>query len=92
MPEIGDAAAKLMEAFNGSANKIDDLVGKLRAELQQQTAPKMAPGVVKTVVKPQDLPLVKALEPAPPEAPEGTTELAAPDVLSPAPPALPPKV
>lgn len=93
MPEIGDAAAKLMEAFNGSANKIDDLVGKLRAELQQQTAPKMAPGVVKTVVKPQDLPLVKALEPAPPEAPEGTTELAAPDALPPAPsPALPPKV
>jgi hypothetical protein len=78
MPEIGDAAAKLMEAFNGSANKIDDLVGKLRAELQQQIAPKMVPSVVKTVVKPQDLPLVKALEPAPPEAPEGTTELATP--------------
>lgn len=92
MPEIGDAAAKLMEAFNGSANKIDDLVGKLRAELQQQTAPKMAPAVVKTVVRPQDLPLVKALEPAPPEASEGTTELAAPDALPPAPPALPPKV
>lgn len=65
MPEIGDAAAKLMEAFNGAANKIDDLVGKLRAELQQQTAPKMAPEVVKTLVKPQDLPLVKALEPEP---------------------------
>lgn len=85
MPEIGDAAAKLMEAFNGSANKIDDLVGKLRAELQQQMAPKMAPSVVKTVVKPQDLPLVKALEPTPPEASEGTTELAAPIAPPPAP-------
>ena len=93
MPEIGDAAAKLMEAFNGSANKIDDLVGKLRAELQQQTAPKMAPTVVKTVVRPQDLPLVKALEPAPPEASKGTTELATPAALPPAPPpVLPPKV
>jgi len=89
MPEIGDAAAKLMEAFNGSANKIDDLVGKLRAELQQQTAPKMAPSVVKTVVRPQDLPLVKALEPAPPAPPEGTTELATPAAL---PPAQAPKV
>jgi len=89
MPEIGDAAAKLMEAFNGSANKIDDLVGKLRAELQQQTAPKMAPAVVKTVVRPQDLPLVKALEPAPPKASEGTTELATPAAL---PPVQAPKV
>lgn len=66
MPEIGDAAAKLMESFNGAANKIDDLVGKLRAELQQQTAPKITPGVIKTFVKPQDLPLVKALEPEKP--------------------------
>jgi predicted DNA-binding protein len=76
MPEIGDAAAKLMEAFNGAANKIDDLVGKLRAELQQQTAPKMAPEVVKTLVKPQDLPLVKALEPEPaPAQPAPSGEL-----------------
>jgi hypothetical protein len=77
MPEIGDAAAKLMEAFNGAANKIDDLVSKLRAELQQQTAPKMAPEVVKTLVKPQDLPLVKALEPGvAPAQPEPSGELA----------------
>lgn len=86
MPEIGDAAAKLMEAFNGSANKIDDLVGKLRAELQQQTAPKMAPSAVKTVVKPQELPLVKALEPPPPAAE------AAPAVPVPAGAPQPPKV
>ena len=85
MSEIGDAAAKLMEAFNGSANKIDDLVGKLRAELQQQTAPKMAPSVVRPLVKPQDLPLVKALEPPPPPAPEGTIELGA----APSPPVSP---
>lgn len=72
MSEIGDAAAKLMESFNGAANKIDDLVGKLRAELQQQTAPKSAPAVVKPLIKPQDLPLVKALEPPPPQMPKDT--------------------
>jgi len=85
MPEIGDAAAKLMEAFNGSANKIDDLVGKLRAELQQQTNPKMAPRVVKTLVKPQDLPLVKALEPAPVAPPAGPQELGVPPMQVPLP-------
>ena len=83
MSEIGDAAAKLMEAFNGAANKIEDLTGKLRAELQQQTAPKTMPSAVKPLVKPQDLPLVKALEPPPEPVPAEEPTMSEPDPATP---------
>jgi hypothetical protein len=68
--EVGDATAKLMEAFNAAANRIEDVVSRLRGELQQQTSPKEMPTKVRQIVKPEDLPLVKALgdseEKAPP--------------------------
>lgn len=66
MTEVGDASAKLMEAFNSAANKIEDVVSRLKAEVQQQTQPKSAPKSVKTLVDPRDLPLAKELAPEPP--------------------------
>jgi len=65
--DVGDATAKLMEAFNSAANKIEDVASRLRGELQQQTNPKTMPTKVRTIVSPEDLPLVKALEPSVPQ-------------------------
>lgn len=70
--EIGDASAKLMEAFNGAANKIDDVISRLRSEVQQQLAPKVTPDTVKTVVDPRELPLAKEIAGPTPEVEDGT--------------------
>jgi hypothetical protein len=78
MGEVGDATAKLMEAFNGAANKIEDVASRLRGELQQKTGPKVMPEKVRTIVSPADLPLVRALEPPTVRPAESTTVRPAP--------------
>lgn len=60
--EVQDASAKLMEAYNSAANKLEDVAGKLRSDLQQQTAPRTEPTKIKPIVNPQDLPLAKVFE------------------------------
>lgn len=60
--EVGDAAVKLIEAFNSAANKIDDVTSRLKGELRQQTSPKKTPTKIKQIVNPEDLPLVKVLK------------------------------
>lgn len=75
MSEIGEAAAKLVEAFNSAANKIDDAIGEMKSELQANLKPKGAPRSVKSIVDPSELPLVRALRPSQRTPPAPPTNL-----------------
>lgn len=60
--EVQDASAKLMEAHNSATNKLDDIIGKLRSDHQQQTAPRAAPTKIKQLTNPRDLPISKIMQ------------------------------